>query len=107
MISQQTHMSTDEQIVILIPVYNDWTSVTQLIFNLDQSLRDTANKVAILLVDDGDYNLMTLRTILEFKFQIIPDEAQNGQIAIDMFKAGLDKECKCPNRAYKLILMDI
>jgi hypothetical protein len=34
MISQQTHMSTDEQIVILIPVYNDWTSVTQLIVYL-------------------------------------------------------------------------
>ena len=24
-----------------------------------------------------------------------------------MFKQGLDKECKCSNRAYKLILMDI
>ena len=31
----------------------------------------------------------------------------NGQMAVDMFKQGLDKECKCPNRAYKLILMDI
>ena len=28
-------------------------------------------------------------------------------MAIDMFKAGLNKECRCPNRAYKLILMDI
>ena len=28
-------------------------------------------------------------------------------MAVDMFKSGLDKECKCPNRAYKLILMDI
>ena len=24
-----------------------------------------------------------------------------------MFKEGLNKECKCENRAYKLILMDI
>ena len=50
---------------------------------------------------------MALKAMLELKSQITPDEAQNGQIAIDMFKAGLDKECKCPNRAYKLILMDI
>ena len=45
--------------------------------------------------------------MLQECFQINPEEAVNGQIAVDMFKEGLDKECMCPNRAYKLILMDI
>ena len=50
---------------------------------------------------------MALRLMLEECFNISPVEAVNGQMAIDMFKEGLDKECKCSNRAYKLILMDI
>jgi CheY-like chemotaxis protein len=61
----------------------------------------------ILCVDDNEYNLLALTTILSANFNIYPDEAVNGQMAIDMFKEGLNKECKCSNRAYKLILMDI
>jgi CheY-like chemotaxis protein len=41
------------------------------------------------------------------KFGIRPDEAQNGEIAVEMFKTALSKDCDCNNRAYKLILMDI
>ena len=64
-------------------------------------------KPRILCVDDQEFNLMTLRTMLETKYQITPDEAQNGQVAIDMYQEGLNKDCKCVNRAYKLVLMDI
>ena len=35
------------------------------------------------------------------------EEAGNGQIAVDMFKQGLEKECGCPDRAFKLIFMDL
>lgn len=52
-------------------------------------------------------NLMALRLMLQDLYNITPEEAENGQVAVNMFKEGLSKECKCPNRAYKLILMDI
>ena len=31
----------------------------------------------------------------------------NGQVAVDMFKEGFSKACKCENRAYSLIFMDL
>lgn len=41
------------------------------------------------------------------KLKIKPEEAQNGEIAVQMYKEAMKKECKCKNRAYKLIFMDI
>lgn len=61
----------------------------------------------ILCVDDNEMNLLALKVMLKIQFNITPDEAENGQIAVDMYKEGLRKECKCINRAYKLIFMDI
>ena len=40
----------------------------------------------ILCVDDGDMNLLALRVMLQNYYQITPDEAENGQIAVEMFK---------------------
>ena len=50
---------------------------------------------------------MALRLMLQSSFNITPEEAENGEIALKMYKQALDKECKCEHRAYKLILMDI
>lgn len=41
------------------------------------------------------------------KYEIMAEEAQNGEIAVEMFTKGVQKECKCINRAYKLVFMDI
>lgn len=60
-----------------------------------------------MVVEDNDFNLLTINTILINKFGIRPDEATNGQIAVEKFKAAMDKKCRCKNRAYKLIFMDI
>ena len=35
------------------------------------------------------------------------DEATSGQMAIDLVKKTLIKECNCRNRTYKIIFMDI
>ena len=40
-------------------------------------------------------------------FKLEVEEACNGQIALEKFKQGFEKECGCPNRAYKLIFMDL
>jgi len=45
--------------------------------------------------------------MIQKNFKIKPDEAQNGQIAIEMYERALNLPCKCQNRVYKLILMDI
>jgi CheY-like chemotaxis protein len=36
-----------------------------------------------------------------------PEEAQNGEIAVQMFSEAMAKRCRCNNRGYKLIFMDI
>ena len=61
-------------------------------------LQKTGN--AILLVDDNEFNLITLKEIIRQKFKVECDLAQNGQVAIDMVKNRLGNQ-------YKLILMDL
>ena len=39
------------------------------------------------------------------KFEI--DEASNGKEAVEKFKMKFDKPCKCSNRSYRLIFMDL
>jgi glycosyltransferase involved in cell wall biosynthesis len=41
------------EIVILMPVYNDWTSVEEVIVRLDRAFASSDDSIAILLVDDG------------------------------------------------------
>ena len=45
--------------------------------------------------------------MLNDKYNLEPDEAHNGKIALEMFQKEFEKPCKCDNRGYKLILMDI
>ncbi len=42
-----------EDIVVIMPVYNDWTSSTELIKRIDRVARDNAGKWTVLTVDDG------------------------------------------------------
>ena len=62
---------------------------------------------SILVVDDIYFNMMAVRLMIEDKFSMGVSEALDGNIAVDMFKAGLDKPCGCPDRAFKLIFMDM
>ena len=62
---------------------------------------------SILIVDDIFFNMMAVRLMIEDKFNMGVSEALDGNIAVDMFKAGLDKPCGCPNRAFNLIFMDM
>ena len=64
-------------------------------------------KPSILVVDDTEFNIMAVRCLVKDHFDIDVDEAKNGKIALEMYKKGFDKKCKCPDRAYKLIFMDL
>ena len=58
-------------------------------------------------MEDTEFNLLTLQNLIRSKLDIQAHEAINGQVAIDMVRKLLEKPCKCPNRAYKFIIMDI
>jgi len=49
---------------------------------------------------------MPLKMLLKSKFQLEPDEALNGAVAVEKFVANRNKECSC-GKQYRLILMDI
>ena len=50
----------------------------------------------ILVVDDIEFNILPLKLLIKEHFDIDIEEATNGAIAIDMYKKGLEKPCKCP-----------
>ncbi len=41
------------KIKILIPIYNDWRSLSELLKNVDQQTYDTSDEISILIVNDG------------------------------------------------------
>tara|TARA_B110000285_G_C14855003_1_gene481799 strand:- start:154 stop:435 length:282 start_codon:yes stop_codon:yes gene_type:complete len=45
--------------------------------------------------------------MIKENYNIDIEDACNGKIALDKFKAGFEKPCNCINRTYRLILMDI
>jgi len=47
------------------------------------------------VVDDIDFNILPLRLLIKEHFDIDIEEAENGAIALSMFKKGLEKPCKC------------
>ena len=48
------------------------------------------------MVDDIEFNILPLKLLIKEHFDIDIEEATNGAIAIDMYKKGLEKPCKCP-----------
>jgi glycosyltransferase involved in cell wall biosynthesis len=45
--------SSQEKLIVLMPVYNDWEALSRLLPLLDRELTNAAQRVEILLVDDG------------------------------------------------------
>ena len=41
------------KIKILIPIYNDWRSVSELLKNIDQQVNDLNDEISVLIVNDG------------------------------------------------------
>lgn len=61
----------------------------------------------ILVVDDNDFNSMTLSIMISNMTGNKPTEATNGVLAVSKYKTLYEKACGCKNRAFKLIFMDI
>jgi glycosyltransferase involved in cell wall biosynthesis len=51
--SMEFDVSINEDIVILIPVYNDWTALDELLIRLDEALAAEGLEAGVLVVDDG------------------------------------------------------
>ena len=48
---------------------------------------------------------MPLRVVIEIQFDKVCDEAENGRIAVEMYRRSMTKTC-C-NKRYKIIFTDI
>jgi CheY-like chemotaxis protein len=74
----------------------------------DQEEGNCTCRPKILVVDDNDFNAMTLIQVLKgINTDFKTEEAQNGKIGVTKFKEALSQICNCKNRAFKLVLMDI
>lgn len=60
-----------------------------------------------MIVEDTEFNLIAVKNMLKLITNAEIVEAHNGKIAVDLFKQYNSKSCNCPNRAFKLILMDL
>jgi len=71
----------------------------------DQDSEQCCSQAEVLLVDDQPFNLMPLELIIQGKFHKKCDKAENGQIAVEMYLASMQKTC-CEQR-YRAVLTDI
>ena len=49
----QPSVKLEKTLAILIPVYNDWSSFSQLVPKLAEALRDVIKSVSVIAIDDG------------------------------------------------------
>ena len=62
----------------------------------------------ILIAEDNVFNMMTVVQLLKaLNPELVLVEAPNGKIAVQKYREALAKPCKCANKGFKLILMDI
>jgi PleD family two-component response regulator len=61
----------------------------------------------VLVVDDNNFNIMAITSIIKENFKIEVHEANNGEKAVEMYKKAVSKKCKCRDRVYRVIFMDI
>ena len=61
----------------------------------------------ILIVDDTEFNIIPIKSMLVSIYKVPVETANNGKIAVDMYKEAVNRECRCEQRAYKLIIMDL
>ena len=54
-----------------------------------------------------EFNIIPVKYLLKYNFNIDIDDASNGKIALEKFEQEFNKPCGCVNRAYRLIFMDI
>ena len=71
-------------------------------------------KPSILVVDDNAFNLSIQMEIIENQLNqdldnmdFFIEKANDGTVAVEMIKKCLEKPCKCANRVFKLIVMDL
>ena len=42
-----------KKIIILIPLYNDWQSVSKLLYNIDVQIKNWDTEVSVIIVNDA------------------------------------------------------
>ena len=79
--------------------------------NLDLDIKREESKCGctarILVVDDTAFNILPVKYLIKDSFNIDIEIAVDGLIAVNMYKAALEKRCGCEFRAFRLIIMDL
>ena len=52
-------------------------------------------KPRVLIVDDNQFNIFALRETIDSHFEAEIEEAENGQVALDLINHDLTKQCDC------------
>ena len=61
----------------------------------------------ILVADDMEFNIMPVRFLIKQNYGLDIDESSDGKVAFEKFEEGFNQPCRCINRTYRLIFMDI
>ena len=79
----------------------------QELFNIKKDKLSCGCQPRILAVDDNEFNIIPLSTLIKDYFDIDIEQCANGAEAVEMYREGFERPCKCNLRAYRLIFMDL
>jgi CheY-like chemotaxis protein len=62
----------------------------------------------VLIVYDNNFNVYSLRSVLNYQFNLDADVAYNGKQAVEMVQNRMEANCQvCKEPFYRVILMDV
>ena len=88
------------------PVGQSANNIFQVLEDLEED-SDCSCVRMVMVVDDNQFNILPVKTLLKQHFNLEIIEAANGQLALNGYLNMLRKPCNCANRVPKFILMDI
>ena len=60
-----------------------------------------------MVVDDAEFNIIPIKSMIEEDFGIRVETAMNGLEALQLFEKEFHFDCLCENRGFRLIFMDV
>ena len=60
-----------------------------------------------MVVDDAEFNIIPIKSMIEEDFGIRVETAMNGLEALKLFEKEFHRDCLCENRGFRLIFMDV
>lgn len=63
--------------------------------NQSSLIMNCSCRARILVVDDTDFNILAVQLMIRDNFNFEIESAPNGLVAVEMFKEGYNRPCKC------------